>query len=215
VNAVAMWDDPPLRLDIPLRREPLKKPDAWGPVPRHLSVVELRLAETRLHTPCRAESYPHEVRGLLVGECPGPNTHPELPLFPWPATSSAGRLVQMAEMTPAQYLGGLYRRNLCDEHEFDRNDAAQRARELLTCLFDLPRSFRVVLCGWKVARAFDVSVTEFWKSSRLESRQRFVVIPHPSGRNLVYNDSEARDRTRAWLRWAALGEERPRRAKTV
>jgi hypothetical protein len=210
-----MWIDPPLRLDIPVRREVLTKPERLGPVPKHLSLLELDLAARHLEVPIgRYDLYSPQVKGLLVGEGPGLNSSAEIPLFPWPATSSGGKLFEMSGMTAGEYLGGLYRRNLCDTHEYDKADAAAKARELITCLFDLPKSFRIVLCGWKVARAFDLTLDEFWKSVKLETRQRFVVIPHPLGKNLVYNDREACERTRAWLRWAALGEERPSRAKT-
>lgn len=177
-------------------------------MPKHLSVVELRLAEVHLGLK-QAIDYHPIVGGLLVGENPGMKTHPDLPLFPWPASSSAGRLLEMSRMTPGQYLGSLYRRNLCDTRgDFHRDDAAERAREILTALFDLPKTLRVVLCGYKVARAFSLP-EQFWTRFRLESRHHCVVIPHPSGLNRVYNTWSARESTREWLRWAALGDEEP------
>lgn len=208
---VAVVDVPRRPFDTlrgPIRQDIFDRPLEWSSRPSHLSIVELRLAA--IHLNCTRDSvYSQRPRGLIVGENPGRKTHPSLPLFPWPTTSSAGRLVSMAEVTPGEYLSGLYRRNLCDTRgEFDLDDARERAREILTALFDLPKAFRVVLCGSKVARAFDVD-RPFWVSGRLESRQRFVVIPHPSGLNRVYNDRSARRNTRDWMRWAILGEAEP------
>lgn len=172
-----------------------------GPAPGHLSIVELRLARFRLN----CTEYSSTVRGLIVGQNPGKRTHPDLPLFPDPPTSSAGRLLTMSGMTPGEYLGGLYRRNLCDDRKWSSEAAAKRARYILGALFDMPRDLRVVLCGEKVSAAFGAR-SEWWRPFRLDSRQLCVVIPHPSGLNHVYNEEEPRLRTRAIIRWAALGE---------
>lgn len=189
----------------PVRRDGALRPPKYKPHPKHLSVVELRLAEVHLGV----TTYPAPVRALIIGENPGKRTHPHLPLFPWPATSSAGRLLEMSGLTAPQYLGHLYRRNLCDtQDEFDHDDAQERAREILTALFDMPKDLRVVLCGQKVARAFEVH--GFWVRTRLETRHHVVAIPHPSGMNRIYNEWKARETTREWLRWAALGEQEPR-----
>lgn len=196
-----------INLRAPVRRDIVDRPPSYRGRPSHLSVAELRLAEHRLG--CDRNDQFSPVRGLVVGQNPGPNTHPDLPLFPWPDTSSAGRLVEISGLTPGQYLGGLYRRNLVDAHLWRKSRARRRARSILTALFDMPKSLRVVLCGVKVMRAFDLR-EEPWKLFCLESRQACVVVPHPSGLNRVYNDEEARLRTRAWMRWAALGEDRPR-----
>lgn len=195
-------------LRAPVRRSFADRPDLWRGRPRHLSIVELRLAA--VHLGCDADvTFSTVVRGLLVGENPGANTHPDLPLFPWPERSSAGRLLEMSGLTAGQYLGGLYRRNLVDEPRWSRSAGAHRARSIVTALFEMPKGLRVVLCGSKVARAFGLRV-EWWTPVRLDSRQTCVVVPHPSGLNRVYNDDSARARTGAWIRWAAIGEERPR-----
>lgn len=193
-----------MRLDEPVRRDVITRTGEYAS-PKHLSVVEIKLARHHLNV----EEFESPPRALVVGENPGENTHPDLPLFPWPETSSAGRLMKMSDLTPAQYLGHLYRRNLCDTRgEYRRIDAKHRARELLTALFDMPPQFRVILCGSKVATAFGVDVG-FWQPVRLTSRQTAVVIPHPSGMNRVYNTSSARRMTREWMRWATLEEKLP------
>lgn len=193
-----------IRLDQPVRREVVTRTAEYL-TPKHLSVVEIRMARVNLGV----EEFESPPRALIVGENPGERTHPDLPLFPWPESSSAGRLMKMSELTPAEYLGHLYRRNLCDTRgQYRRIDANYRARELLTALFDMPREFKVILCGSKVATAFNVDVG-FWQPVRLTSRQLAVVIPHPSGLNRVYNTSSARRMTREWMRWATLDERKP------
>lgn len=190
----------------PVRRDIFDRPEPYRTHPKHLSIVELRIAQFRLD--CDAAAYSRRVRGLIIGENPGKQTHPELPLFPWPERSSAGRLLEMSGMTGGQYLGGLYRRNLCDtKGKWERDLAEKRARVMITVLFDMPKDLRVVLCGKRVAKAFGYRDYEFWRPGVLESRQRYVVIPHPSGLNRLYNDRENRARTRAVMRWAAIGEE--------
>jgi len=191
-------------LKKPVRQDFCKRPAEYHLRPRHLSVAELKIAEFRLG--CDTKAYAKVVQGLLVGENPGRSTHPDLPLFPWPDNSSAGRLLAMSKMTAGQYLGGLYRRNLCYDRKWSREEAERTARLLVTTLFDMPRTLRVVLCGTKVAKAFGLGV-EFWAPFKLESGQRAVVVPHPSGLNRVYNERTAREETGRYVRWAALGEE--------
>jgi hypothetical protein len=199
-------DEPPIKLWQPTRRDHISRPLHYRAHPTHLSIVELRYAEVHLGI----EQYTTPVGGLIVGENPGPNSSWATPLFPFPASSSAGRLLDMSALDAEQYLGGLYRRNLCDA-KWNNELARIRARAIITALFDSPRSLRVVLCGVKVAEAFEVRFRagDYWRPIQLDSRQTAVVIPHPSGVNRIYNDREARLMTGAWMRWAALGEDHP------
>jgi hypothetical protein len=190
-------------LSRPVHRGVVNRPPRYAPHPGHLGVAELRLAEIHLGV----TRYADRVTGLIVGENPGPNTHPDLPLFPWPPTSSAGRLLAMSRLEPGVLLGSLYRRNLVDDRYWDREDAALRARSIVTALFDQPRDLRVLLCGKRVARAFGFKDLPTWYPHKMVSRQVCAVIPHPSGMNRVYNDSEARERTGGWIRWAVGLEE--------
>lgn len=192
-------------LALPVHRDIVERPLYMAKAPKHLSVVELRVAHARLGV--EYDAYQSKVHGLIVGQSPGPNTHWATPLIPSPARSSAGRLLAMSGMTPAQYLGGLYRRNLCDGKGWSEDQARKRARELVTALFDQPRTLRVILLGVKVAKCFGAPGP--WVSFRLESRQAAVVVPHPSGMNHLYNVEGNRKLTGAWLRWAAIGGEEP------
>lgn len=188
-----------LYLDRPVRRDVFTRPPDWREDPKHLSIVELKLARTRLGV----TSFPGPVRGVVVGEVPGAHTHEDLPMFPSPVTSSAGRLMEMSKLTPAQYLGCLYRRNVC-YRRWSEGEASNTARLIVSSLFDHKDLF-VVMCGHKVAAAFGVPCS-YWMLGRLESRNCYTVIPHPSGLNRVYNDPGARERTRLWMRFAALEE---------
>lgn len=205
VTDVEIDDEPPVKLDQPVRRDTINRPPAYRGHPKHLSVVEIKLAEVHLGV----TEFRSPPRALIVGECPGANTSWATPLFPHPPTSSAGRLMEMAALDPAEYLGHFYRRNLCDGKIWQYSAARRRARAIVTALFDAPRDLRVVLCGNKVAGAFDLERHGFWSAIRLESRQTAVIVPHPSGVNRVYNQREAQLMTGAWIRWAALGEEHP------
>lgn len=205
------WEAPEyelVRLDQPVRRDVLDRERVGlAEFPAHLGIAELRIARFRLGLE-KPSDYMSPPTALVVGENPGPNTSPDMPLFPWPPASSAGRLLAMSELEPGQYLGGLYRRNLVDEIAWVGARAELRARAITTALFDRPSELRVILCGVRVCEAFG-GRREFWIPHRLDSRQTAVAIPHPSGLNRLYNDPEARARTRAAVRWAVLGEGEP------
>lgn len=194
-------DSPLIDLTKPMRRDVVSRGPKDAACPSHLSLAEIRLARTRLD----CATFSTRVRGLLVGENPGKNTHPDMPLFPWPEKSSAGRLMAMSHLTPGEYLGGLYRRNVCYGREWSRQEARATAREIITVLFDMPRDLAVIVCGVKAAEAFGLS-GDFWDPIKLDSRQTAIVIPHPSGLNRIYNDPQNMELTGAWMRWAATGD---------
>lgn len=143
---------------------------------------------------------PPRPRGMLVGECPGPNTDARLPLFPDPPGSSAARLMRYARVTPAAWLGKLVRVNMCDGRWSKRRAVAGRAR-ILEYLFDPANivdgdPLRVLLLGVKVARAwgchgqFGYNANMYSTVDGSPANLRVAWIPHPSGRNLAYNDQD-------------------------
>lgn len=168
---------------------------------RHLSRLEMRLAATKLGVDLSAIAGPPV--GAIVGEAPGPNTSPDLPMFPLPSRSAGGRLLGYARISPADYLGRLARRNLFPElADWSVPAARGRSFELLWWLRNMrPRIRRVLLLGGRVAAAFGVE--EFWRPRRLHRDLTLVAIPHPSGRNRLYNDPEICRRAGAEVRWAA------------
>jgi len=155
---------------------------------------------------------PPPPRGLLVGEAPGPNTNALLPLFPEPGNSAAGRLLRYADVDPADWIGKLVRMNMCDGTWSARRAVAGRARAL-AFLFDESnwhggQPLRVLLLGARVARAWSCFGT-FGYDDRFHHKNGVVLrvawIPHPSGRNLLYNSRRNQLRARRAVLWA-LGE---------
>ncbi|HEY8924730.1 MAG TPA: hypothetical protein VIU64_10140 [Polyangia bacterium] len=155
-------------------------------------------------------------RGLLVGEAPGPNTDARLPLFPAPNNSAGGRLLKYADIGPADWLGKLVRMNLCDGPWSARRAAAGRARALMYLVstenYYNGEPLRVLLLGARVARAWGcvAPAARHAGFGHTEMRDGALVlrvawIPHPSGRNLLYNDRDNQLRARRAVLWA-IGE---------
>lgn len=146
--------------------------------------------------------------GLLVGEQPRPGGNPKLPLWPWPKNCAGERLFRMSGMTMLDYLTKLARVNMSREPvaRWNKNWAGRRAEFLTTAL---PRNARVVLCGSRARDAFRIG--EWFEPVDLANLEfeiprgwaRAVAIPHPSGRNEIYNDPRTRMQAGRWLRWAA------------
>jgi len=165
---------------------------------------------------------PPAPRGLLVGEAPGPNTNALLPLFPHPSNSAGARLLRYSGVDPADWLGKLVRMNMCDGTWSARRAVAGRARALAFLLDEANyhdgRPLRVLLLGVRVARAWGCS-GEFGSDEHqyglnpIPARRpvasdktlRVAWIPHPSGRNLLYNSRRNQLRARRAVLWA-IGE---------
>lgn len=153
--------------------------------------------------------------GMLIGEAPGPHTDARLPLFPLPNASAAGRLLKYAGTDPADYIGKLVRMNLCAEEWSERGATAGVVRALEFLLnpgnYHRERPLRVLLLGRRVADAWHCGKAQFGFEIRCPTGgypNLYVAwIPHPSGRNLVYNDRRNQLRARRAVLWA-LGEGR-------
>lgn len=152
-------------------------------------------------------------RGLLVGEAPGPNTDALLPLFPVP-NSAGGRLLKYAGVPAAHFLGKLVRMNLCDGTWSARRAVAGRARAIAFLLdrtnFYKGEPLRVLLLGARVARAWSCygpfgHVEMLHTTSTRTTPIQVAWIPHPSGRNLLYNSRRNQLRARRAVLWA-IGE---------
>ncbi len=149
--------------------------------------------------------------GMLIGEAPGPNTDAKLPLFPSPTNSAAGRLLKYAGVEPVDWMGKIVRMNMCDEAWSERRATAGRARAL-TYLLDEENYFegkplRVLLLGGRVAKAWACH-GQFGHMTHQHDDELDVHvawIPHPSGRNLAYNDRRNQLRARDAVLWL-LGE---------
>lgn len=129
-------------------------------------------------------------RIALVGEAPGPNTNPDMPLYPAPERSAAGRLMTMLAWTRAEYLRTFARANMLREYpgaSFPLGRARPLAEGVAQSLAPRP----LLLMGRGVAMAFSFPherVLE-WEDYRLgDTYIRAAVVPHPSGRNRWYNN---------------------------
>lgn len=155
------------------------------------------------------------MRLLLIGQAPGPNTDPRLPLFPLPRTSGGGRLCQLMGLRNSRYLALTERINLLNRYpgKWQNGDVwpLREARIAAESMQPLLAGRRVVLVGRNVADAFDIR-SPFHQWTTLQVRRRcpvsgcpglaeVAVVPHPSGRNHWYNAEDRRAEARAF--WAA------------
>jgi hypothetical protein len=175
-----------------------------------------RVAEYWLDLPCGSEERLCTTMpvGLLIGEQPGPTNNPAVPLWPYPPRSAGGRLHAMSGIPMADYLAMLARVNIALQPVARWNRTAARDR-VVTLLDDLPDGARVVLVG---ARALDAYNDVFGQGVRLDwfGREGWSIkgltttrviavtaVPHPSGRNPMYNDPATVAAARRAVRWAA------------
>jgi hypothetical protein len=139
-------------------------------------------------------------RVLLCGENNPYGADPTFALYCYPPGCAGYRLRRILGLPQHQYLG-LHRTNLC-AGDWSKDQAKKRALELL----DPHAYWRViVLLGRKVTETFEkvalgaVPLVAF-STRDCCSGMTLVSLPHPSGRNLVWNQPWARDRTRQIMR---------------
>lgn len=156
------------------------------------------------------------IRPLLVGEDNPYGTDPRYALYPAPDQSAGARLCKiitgfsLKDKLPGvavrQYIKNFERANLC-ERKWSMREARDRAYELRRTRASA-NPVPIVLCGAKVSDAFGVDYVPFEISDRFtpaglpdgsQRVLRFVVLPHPSGRNRLWNTSDAVARARAVL----------------
>ncbi|MGN6108968.1 MAG: hypothetical protein ACTHU0_27930 [Kofleriaceae bacterium] len=149
---------------------------------------------------------------LLVGEDNPLSAAPEHALFPYPAGCSGWRLCnKILDVSRRTYLA-TWRTNLCVGKW---SKLAARTRSIQLLRHDVPWS-TLVLLGRKVHDAFahilpadaprgpfsSAEATTRYMSgdqTELERTFRLVFLPHPSGRNLVWNTPGASANARALL----------------
>lgn len=131
---------------------------------------------------------------LLIGQAPGPNTDPSLPLFPVPSTSAGGRLQSFMGLTRGQYLVSFDRINLLQDFpgRTGRDDKFPMAKAKIAAAAIRPllRDRVVILIGRNVANAFQLDCEFHSWVEGLSFCRLMAVVPHPSGRNHWYNKEE-------------------------
>jgi hypothetical protein len=146
-----------------------------------------------------------ELRPLLVGQAPGPNTMEDYPLFPYPRTSAGGRLAHFLGLTKAEYLKAFDRCNLLPYFPGQTGSKSKEdrlpipaARLAARVMRPLLRGRTIVMVGRQVSDAFQLGPLPFLEWTELQMGPRcaatdcsglahVAVIPHPSGRNHWYN----------------------------
>lgn len=138
-------------------------------------------------------------RVLIVGENNPYGSAPEFALYCHPPGCAGYRLRRIFGLAQHQYLG-LHRTNLC-EGDWSKAQAKARAFELLSP--QAPWNVMVLL-GRKVTETFEKVALSDAPLVAFSTRtccpgMTLVSLPHPSGRNLVWNQPWARTRARQIL----------------
>lgn len=137
----------------------------------------------------------------LVGEAPGPRTRCDLPFYPYPPTSAAGRLRAILGWSRSEYLLTFARRNLIQDYpgpHFPIATARLCVPGLVASLHPRP----MLLMGRGVATAFGVAeLPPLTLATRVVAGWTctLAVVPHTSGRNLWYNDPRNREAVRDFI----------------
>lgn len=137
-------------------------------------------------------------RVLLLGENNPYGSDPQFALYCYPPGCAGYRLRRIFGLPQYQYLG-LHRANLC-EGDWTMGEARRRAK-IYTA--DPSAPWRViVMLGRKVADAFDYDRPFFTHDvmPMTGGEMTLVSLPHPSGRNTVWNDKRLVDRARDIMR---------------
>lgn len=141
---------------------------------------------------------------LLIGQAPGPNTRPDMPLFPVPSKATGGRLRVIMGINKSEYLERFDRINLLPyfpgSHKREDKFPIKPAKLAAAVLLPLLAGRTVILVGRSVANAFGFDEEwHCWTKWRPLYRPSIfnnkgigvmVVVPHPSGRNPWYSDPE-------------------------
>jgi len=135
------------------------------------------------------------VRPVIIGMNNPISLDSHYALYPHPPGCAGHRLWKMLEVetgaTMLQYLRAFDRRNLLPTREWTGpRDARAAAEAMVPTLVDR----HVLLLGAEVRRAFDLADLLPGTSVDLitDDGRRFYYLPHPSGRNLWYNDEANR-----------------------
>lgn len=151
---------------------------------------------------------------LIVGLNNPLSSSPEDALVPWPDGCTGARLYDLiAEAAPKftedQYLAAFDRMNLWPGAELPSGIGRTKAlraqgRKVLKSIL-AARYRTVVLLGPLVwTNVLETTETPEWFTSRRHYGREFYYVPHPSGRNLLYNNPMVRKRASSLLATLAL-----------
>lgn len=134
------------------------------------------------------------MKPLLIGQAPGPNTNPKMPLWPLPKTSAGGRLAQFMGLDPEEYVDRFERVNLLyhfpGQTKRDDKWPVAKARIAAEAMLPLLTGRTILFIGRNVSNAFGWPANEVdflqW-TEHSEYGFRFAIVPHPSGRSRWYS----------------------------
>ncbi len=133
---------------------------------------------------------------LIVGEDNPYGRDPRAALFHLPRRAAGNRLREHLGLTDVQYMR-LKKVNLCPEKW-----SLTIAREVASQIMGDERWKVVILLGNKVKKAFEHTNCKDqlpFFGSCFFCRPVLVSLPHPSGRNLLWNEPDARQKARDLL----------------
>ncbi len=142
---------------------------------------------------------------LFVGEDNPQSSDPFFALYPAPERCAGERLCNYILRMPEDNYLACWRTNLCHDGPWNLKRARERAAQLLSAR-DTPWAVTVVL-GAKVARIVGKIVgIELQPFRSYETFSGYIIyLPHPSGRNLVWNSRDMREKARD-LVWSLVPE---------
>lgn len=136
-------------------------------------------------------------RLILVGEAPGRDSIADRPRLA--LTGSSGKnLCRIMGWDWAQYLRRTERHNLFYDPQPKWRDFDAFVAAMMLIPEVCGRRVPLILLGRRVARAFSLDDLEEYDWQVVEG-DTFMMLPHPSGRNRVWNDPAQRERARALI----------------
>jgi hypothetical protein len=134
---------------------------------------------------------PDDTRPVLLGMNNPVSSDPAHALFPYPPGCTGWNLLEMLrervpDITRSRYLRVFDRRNLVDGKTWSRTAARERGMWMQNAL----RGREVVVLGEDVRRV--IGLDKLLIEPQVKNGITWRQIPHPSGRNLWYNDPQNR-----------------------
>lgn len=141
------------------------------------------------------------MRPLLVGEDNPYSRDQRYALYPEPEHSAGGRLCRLImRLSVKDYIRGFERANLC-AGDWSMREARETGDRIMTEAMASRRT--IVVLGAKVAQALKFDFRPFTTIDYL-GQISIAFLPHPSGRNRVWNRPDAYDRASETLMSAGV-----------
>lgn len=139
---------------------------------------------------------PKALNVVFVGEAPSRNGNPDDPLGMGPG--SGARLADLMGMEQVSFCQRFARFNLNRHHSsmFDVSEAKYNAQAIIWA--GMRRGDIAVLLGRKVAAVFGLNLAP-WFTWHEKGGRNLLVMPHPSGKNLWWNDEDNQQQARRVL----------------